>query len=151
MSGFRGYPLPAYSHIPHRKCPICGKPIQNFEMHTRNREDHRIFRALQNKILYDLVKEFAETHPNINIDSGIATVLNQRAWDLAIERLGGSSEPVKVEQKLPKYAITEDTICPKTGKKADKEFCKAHCLSCAIYGSPTQPKYYVCMELRQKR
>jgi hypothetical protein len=120
-------------------------------MHTRNREDHKNFRELQNKILHDLAKEFAETHPNINIDSGIATVLNQRAWDLAIELLGGSSEAVEVERKLPKYAITEDTICPKTGKKADLPYCKAHCPNFAIHGSPSRPKYYVCMELRYKR
>ena len=97
MSGIRGYPLPAYSHIPYRKCPVCGRPIKNFEAHTRNRNDHQQFRQLQKQIFHRLVSEFGRLHPDLPIDSGIASALNQKAWSLAIEQLGGSAEPVEKE------------------------------------------------------
>lgn len=141
--------MPAYTHIPYRKCPVCGRPIKNFEAHTRNREDHQKFRRLQNRIFQKLATEFPRLHPGIQIDSGITTSLNQTAWIRAIEQLGGSSESVEVKLKLPKHAITEDTICPKTGEKVDLKTCH-NCIDMAVVGSSAHPKYRVCMELRRR-
>jgi hypothetical protein len=150
MSGVGGYPLPAYSNIPYRRCPVCGRPVKNFEMHTRNREDHKEFRDVQKAIFERYLSELSQKYHYPPAGSTVSA-LYQMAWDDAIKQLGGSTEPVEVEEERPSYALTENTICPKTKKKADLKFCKAHCLSFAIHGSPTRPKYYVCMELKYKR
>ena len=143
MSGVRAYGMPPYSHIPFYRCPICNKPIKNFEKHTREREDHKEFRLLAQELFRKLLIEFSITHSNVKFDSGIITLLVQKGWRLAIEQI--SSKPVErieVEIKLPKYAITDDTICPKTNKKADKMTCNT-CLDYALGKG-----FYVCMELK---
>lgn len=142
--------MPAYAHIAHRRCPVCGKPTKNFEMHTRNKEDHKEFRRIQELKFRELMEEnrghFILYGPP---DSGQITAMNQRAWDKAIEQLGGSTEKVDVEEKLPKHAITETTICPKTNQTVDEQLC-GKCLDQAAVGSPAAIKYFVCMELKRK-
>jgi hypothetical protein len=146
MSGVRGYPMPPYSHIPYMKCPICGKPVKNFEMHTRNNEKHKEFRLLAQETFRKLVREHCQMHPNIYFDSGIIISLSQKAWRLAIEQISGKPvEYVEVEKKLPSYAITENTICPKTNQKANKNIC-GMCLDFALGKG-----FYVCLELKQRK
>jgi hypothetical protein len=143
MSGVRGYPLPLYSHIPYMKCPICGRPIKNFERHTRNDEKHKDFRFLAQETFRKLVREHCQMYPNIKFDSGIITSLIQKAWRLAIEQISGKPvEYVKVEKKLPSYAITDDTICPKTNQRVDKQKCTV----CLDYAKGKD--FYVCLELK---
>ena len=150
MSGVRGYGMPAYSHIQARICPICNRPIKNFEMHTRNREDHRAFREYQTKREHELFIEFYNQHPDLINDGGILTGIGQTAWNDAIKEFGGTAEPVEVKEILPSYAITEDLICPKTGKETSKDYCISSCLACDGYPTGHHPKYHICMELRAK-
>jgi hypothetical protein len=150
MSGVGGYLSPPYSNVPYRRCPVCGKPVKNFEAHTRNKNSHKEFRESQKSIFQKLMEEFQQKYRYYPNEFDISTMY-QLAWIEAIKVMGGSVEPVQVEERRPSYALTKDTVCPKTGKKADLKFCKAHCLSFAVHGSPTRPKYYVCMELKYKR
>jgi hypothetical protein len=143
MSGVRGYPMSPYSYIQYMKCPICGRPIKNFERHTRNDEKHKDFRFLAQETFRKLVREHCQMYSNIKFDSGIITSLSQKAWRLAIEQISGKPvEYVKVEKKLPSYAITDDTICPKTNQKADKNIC-GMCLDYALGKG-----FYICLELK---
>jgi len=120
-------------------------------MHTRNREEHEYFRRAQEAWFRILSAEFFNEHPEVIGDSGIITSLNQRAWDKAIEQLGGSAEGVEVPEKpLPKHAITEKTICPKTNKTVEEQLCNK-CLDRAAVGSSAAIKYFVCMELKRRK
>jgi len=149
MSGVRGVGMPAYTHINFKACPVCGKPTKNFEMHTRNREDHKAFRQAQEQHFRRLMAEHAQKYQEfLPFDSGQVTALNQKAWNEAIKEFGGSTEKVEVKEKLPKHAITEGTICPKTGKNADQLSC-GKCIDQAAVGSNI--KYFVCMELKHKK
>jgi len=155
MSGVRGYGMPAYTHINYRACPVCGRPTKNFEMHTRNREDHKTFRQLQEQWFRQLMQETADKMKLaqdllVSFDSGIVTAINQKAWLKAIEQLGGSTEKVEVEEKLPKHAITKDTVCPRTNQTVDEKLC-GNCLDRAAVGSSAAIKYFVCMELKHKK
>jgi len=153
MSGVRGYGMPAYAHINYRACPVCGCPTKNFEMHTRNRDDHAEFRRIQKLKFREIMEEqrgkfILYGRPP---DSGQVTAMNQSAWDRAIEELGGSAEKVEVPEKpLPKHAITKNTVCPKTNQTADPQLC-SKCIDQAAVGSTAAIKYFVCMELKRKK
>jgi len=147
MSGFGGYPNPAYSNIPYRKCPICGRPVKNFDAHVKS-AGHEKLRKLHEELFNELLDEFTRSYPDMRLDSGIMSSLNEKAWVRAIEMLGGDASPVKVVAEKPPYAIREGLICPKTKQPANPSYCKARCMDCAAVGHPARPKYYVCLLLK---
>jgi len=152
MSGVRGVGMPAYAHINYRACPVCGRPTKNFEMHTRNRADHQEFRRLQELKFREIMEEQRGRFLLYGApDSGQITAMNQSAWDRTIKQLGGSTEKVEVAEKpLPKHAITNETICPRTNQTVDEKLCFT-CIDRAAVGSQSNIKYFVCMELKHKR
>lgn len=88
--------MPAYSHIKPQECPVCHKQIKNFMQHTRTRlplteqdKQHIKLRLLHNQQFNELleaamIQQSATKLPLLS-DSGVATALNQKAWDQAIE------------------------------------------------------------------
>jgi len=147
MSGVGHYPQP-YTQYDYKVCPICGKPVKNFEVHTKSKEDHREFEELHQKIFYELYEEERKKYPKLAHDRGFISALNQKAWDLAIQHYSQTVKVVKVKEKRPPHALWEGMICPKTGKTADLSYCKAHCPDCAVVGHPAYPKYRVCLALK---
>jgi len=147
MSGIGHYPQP-YRDIDYRVCPVCGKPVKNFEAHVKGREDHKEFEELHRKIFYELYEEEKKKYPKLAHDRGFLSAINQKAWDLAIQQIGGKVEVVRLKEKRPPHALREGMICPLTGKVADLSYCRAHCLHCAAVGHPVYPKYYVCLALK---
>jgi uncharacterized Zn finger protein (UPF0148 family) len=90
MSGFRSYPTPPYLKIPYRRCPICGRLVKNFFIHTK-KEDHQKLRITweeeRRKLEEEYSKRYSGSNSKIRGNPGFLTFLNQRSWELAIEKL----------------------------------------------------------------
>jgi len=80
-----------FKNIRRRTCPICGRGIVNFELHTRpavnDDPGHQALRQFHEQLFAEALRGF-----NHRLSTDALTMLRQRAWCEAIRRVEGGAE-----------------------------------------------------------
>jgi hypothetical protein len=74
-----------YENIEPKQCPVCKRLIKNFEVHTRNRQDHKELRDLAISFFWMNMDKYWEKYhcyPN----EFERSILYQQAWDEALKQ-----------------------------------------------------------------